>query len=325
MSFGMRCVLFATALLLAIAPAQADETWGTVRSADGSLQYEAPGELKTENYTDVDQGSPYSQTVFTSSSDTAVVMGMYTVYDDTFVAVDLNTIAAEFMKEIKATVTGFSLRPYRRGPGDSLPGVYATGETADLECEIWVIADGRLNYLMSVCTQRGDSRTALKQRVLNSVKITDIRTDADWTKVNDNGFHFVVPGKPKIEADRKSGTHTYLGRDGGIAAIGGSSYIPLPATSNQALDEALLNAAAQGFMDGNKMILISRELRPYILPSGKALPSMLFRAKSHDTSCAVRVTIGQGRVYILSACAVEGFEADAKVQRVLDSMAIDEQ
>lgn len=325
MSFGMRCALFATALLLALAPAQAQESWATVRSSDGALQYEAPGTFKTETYTDADRGARYRQTVFTSTSETTVVMGMYTLYDDTFVAVDLNSVATEFMKELKAVITGYSLRPYRRGPGDAIPGVFVSGVTEGLECDLWVIGDGRFNYLLSACSQRGDSQTVVKQRILGSVKITDIRTDADWTKVDDdNGYHFQVPGKPKIELNRKTGDRMYVGRDGGILALAGSTSVPLPPASNAAIDEALLDAAAAGFMDGNRMKLKSRELKPYTLPSGKIMPGILFRSSDQLTGCTVRMVLGQGRAYFIAGCVAQGYEAEAKVQRVMDSMVIDE-
>lgn len=323
MSFGMRCAMFATALLLAVAPAMADESWGTVRSMDGSLQYDAPGELKTEAYSDKDQGEPYRQTIFTSTSQAVLVMGMYTEYDSGFVSVDITTAGTEFMKELKATITGLASKPYRRGPGDALPGVFVSGVSNDVECDVWIIGDGRRTYSVAACSQRGDSQTAVKQRIFNSLKITDIRTNADWTLVNDGGYHFLVPGKkPKVEIDRKSGDHTYVGRDGGVLVIGGSTGMPdAPAPG---MEDQLLDAAIAGFLEGNKMALVSREAKPYQLASGKSLPGILFRTKDQLTSCTVRLIFGQGRAYVLSACALQGFEVDAKIQRVMDSLVIDE-
>lgn len=322
MSFGMRCALFAAALLLAITPASAQDNWVTVKSADGSLQYDAPGELKTENYTDVDQGEPYHLTISTSMSQAALVMGMYTEYDNSFVSVDITTAATQFIKELKAQITGFSSKPYRRGPGDVLPGVFVSGTSADVECDLWVIGDGRRNYLLSICSQRGDSQAAVKQRIFDSLKITDVRTNADWTAVTDNGYHFLVPGKPKVDLNRKTGDRTYVGRDGGLLVLGGSTAVPPPPTAE--LENAVMDAAIQGFVEGNKTVLLSREAKPYQLPSGKTFPGIQFRTKDQLSSCTVRLVLGQGRAYVISACALQGFEVDAKIQRVMDSVVIDE-
>ncbi len=322
MSFGMRCALFAAALLLAIAPASAQDNWVTVKSADGSLQYDAPGELKSENYTDVDQGEAYRLTIFTSMSQPALVMGMYTEYDNTFVSVDITAAATEFMKELKAQITSQTPRPFRRGPGDVLPGMFVSGASADVECDLWVIGDGRRNYLLSACSQRGEGQTAVKKRIFDSLKITDVRTNADWTQVNDNGYHFLVPGKPKVDLNRQTGDRTYVGRDGGLLVLGGSTAVPPPPTTD--LENVILDVAIDGFVEGNKTVLVSRETKPYQLPSGKNLPDILFRTKDQLTSCSVRLVLGQGHAYVLSACALHDFEVDAKIQRVMDSVAIDE-